>query len=294
MSKALSVHVADQAAAAAEDAAARARVDVRELDDVEALSAVDELFLTIWGPTDRNLVGVAILRALSHSGNYVVGAYDGSQLVGALVGFLGRHEDEQQLHSHILGVHPDIRDRSVGFALKEHQRSWSLARGITTVAWTFDPLVRRNAYFNLTKLGAAITRYYTNFYGDLNDDINGHEESDRVLIEWQLDSEPAIAASTRSLAEPDVANLTSNGAVEAITVADDGSPTVNDASADTLLVRVPQDVVELRRSDQGLATEWRRAVRAVLGSALNDGYVAAGMTRSGFYVVKRVEQERSS
>lgn len=288
MSKsATSLHLADQAAAAAADAAARAQVSVRELDVVEALNEADELFRTIWGPTDRNLVGVAILRALSHSGNYVVGAYDGAKLVGALVGFLGRHDGELQLHSHILGVLPNLRNRSVGFALKEHQRAWALARGITTVTWTFDPLVRRNAFFNLTKLGATITRYYTNFYGDMNDEINGHEESDRVLIEWQLDSEPAIAASTRSLTEPDVTNLTGNGAVEAIVIADDGSPIVNDDAADTLLVRIPQDVVALRRTDQVLATQWRIAVRAVLGSALNDGYVTAGMTRSGYYVVKR-------
>ena len=291
MSKAAtSLHLADQAAAAAEEAASRARVDVRALDDVQTLSGVDELFRTIWGPTDRNLVGVAILRALSHSGNYVVGAYDGSKLVGALIGFLGRHDDDQQLHSHILGVHPDIRDRSIGFALKEHQRAWSLARGITTVAWTFDPLVARNAYFNLTKLGAAVTRYYPNFYGDLNDDINGHEESDRVLIEWQLDSEPAIAASTLALAEPDIASLTSNGAVEALTVADDGLPSVKNASADTMLVGIPQDVVALRRNDADLATRWRHAVREVLGSALDDGYVTAGMTRSGYYVVQRAGQ----
>lgn len=280
-------YLADQAATAAEDAAARARVDVRELDDVEALSSAEELFRTIWGSADRNLVGVAILRALSHSGNYVVGAYDGSQLVGALVGFLGRHDGEQQLHSHILGVNPSIRDRSVGFALKEHQRAWSLARGITTVAWTFDPLVRRNAYFNLTKLGAAITRYYTNFYGELNDDINVHEESDRVLIEWKLDSESAIAASTRSLTEPDAAKLKVEGAAEVLMVAADGGPQRNDVSAPILLVSVPEDIVALRRNNSGLATRWRHEVRTVLGSALNDGYTTVGMTRSGCYVFTR-------
>ena len=282
-----SIDLADQARAAAEDAAARARVHVRELDDVPALCAVEDLFRAIWGPDDRTLMGVALLRALSHSGNYVVGAYDGSQLVGALVGFLGRLEGEEQLHSHILGVHPDVRDRSVGFALKEHQRAWSLTRGITTVAWTFDPLVRRNAYFNLTKLGAGITRYYANFYGDLNDDINGHDESDRVLIEWRLDSEPAIAASTRSLAEPDAAELKSEGAVEALMVATDGGPQRNDVSSRTLLVFVPEDIVALRRRNSELSTRWRQDVRAVLGSALHNGYRAVGMTRSGCYVLRQ-------
>ena len=288
MSKvASSLDLADQATEAAQEAADRARVVVRELDDVGALTEASKLYREIWGPTDQNLMGVAILKALSHSGNYVVGAYEGAKLVGALAGFLGQQDATLQLHSHILGVLPATQGRSVGFALKEHQRAWSLARGITKVSWTFDPLVRRNAFFNVTKLGAAITRYYANFYGDMNDDINGHEESDRVLIEWQLDSEPAIAASTLSLPEPDVMTLTEQGAAEVLTVAEDGTPEVKDVSSDTLLVRVPEDVVALRRHNESVATRWRHAVRAVLGSALNDGYATTGMTRSGYYVVKR-------
>ncbi len=288
MSKAFSsLDLADQATMAAKEAAARARVLVRELDDIGALTEASQLYREIWGPTDQNLMGVAILKALSHSGNYVVGAYDGPRLVGALAGFLGEHDGSLQLHSHILGVVPATQGRSVGFALKEHQRAWALERGITTVSWTFDPLVRRNAFFNITKLGAAVTRYYPNFYGDMNDDINGHEESDRVLIEWQLDSEPAIAASTQSLPEPDVMTLTEQGAAEVLTVAADGGPDLRDVSSDTMLVRVPEDVVALRRRDESLATRWRQAVRAVLGSALNDGYATTGMTRSGYYVVRR-------
>lgn len=288
MSKAASsLDLSDQAIAAAQEAADRARVVVRELDDVGALTEASKLYREIWGPTDQNLMGVAILKALSHSGNYVVGAYEGAKLVGALAGFLGRRDGTLQLHSHILGVLPATQGRSVGFALKEHQRAWSLARGITEVSWTFDPLIRRNAFFNITKLGAAITRYYANFYGDMNDDINAHEESDRVLIEWKLDSEPAIAASKHSLAEPDDAKLKAEGAAEVLIVAADGGPILNEVSAPTLLVSVPEDIVALRRSNSGLATRWRHEVRAVLGSALNNGYTAFGMTRSGAYVLKR-------
>ena len=288
MSKTISsLDLRDQAAVAAKEAAARARVAVTELDDVGALTDASRLFREIWGPTDQNLMGVAILRALSHSGNYVVGAYEGSRLVGAIAGFLGHHDGSPHLHSHILGVLPATQGRNVGFALKEHQRAWALARGITRVSWTFDPLVRRNAFFNLAKLGAAVTRYFSNFYGDMNDDINGHEESDRVLVEWQLDSDAAIAASTLSLPEPDVMTLTAQGAAETLTVAEDGGPEVKDLSSDTMLVRVPEDVVALRRHNEDLATRWRHAVRDVLGSALNDGYATVGMTRSGYYVVQR-------
>lgn len=232
-------------------------------------------------------MGVAVLKALSHSGNYVVGAYEGAKLVGALAGFFGQQDGTLQLHSHILGVVPATQGRSVGFALKEHQRAWSLARGITKVSWSFDPLVRRNAFFNITKLGAAITRYFPNFYGEMNDDINGREESDRVLIEWRLDSEQAIAGSRLSLPEPDVQSLMAQGAAEVLTVAADAEPHLNDASSSILLVCVPEDIVAMRRNDRRLATRWRHALRAVLGSALNDGYEAVGMTRSGYYVLRR-------
>lgn len=265
---------------------------IKELGDVAALTEASTVFRKIWGPTDQNQMGVAILRALSHSGNYIVGAYDGSRLVGALAGFFGRDDASLQLHSHILGVLPDTQSRSVGFALKEHQRAWALSHGITTVTWTFDPLVRRNAFFNVTKLGAAITRYFSNFYGEMNDDINGREESDRVLIEWRLDSEQAIAASTLSLPEPDVSSLKAEGASEVLIVAADGGPHLNDVSSSTLLVRVPEDIVALRRIDNRLATRWRHALRAVLGSALNDGYTTVGMTRSGYYVLSRTNQMR--
>ena len=66
---------------------------------------------------------------------------------------------------------PSHQGTAVGFVLKQHQRSWALERDIDTIEWTFDPLVRRNAYFNLTKLGARLVGYVDNFYGKLHDGV---------------------------------------------------------------------------------------------------------------------------
>ena len=72
-----------------------------------------------------------LLRTYAHSGNYVAGAYRGGRLVGAAVGFLGRDRTgAPHLHSFVAGVEPGGLGRGVGFALKQHQRAWSLDRGV--------------------------------------------------------------------------------------------------------------------------------------------------------------------
>lgn len=283
-----SLDVPQAAAEAASAAAARGGIEIRKLDSLGAIQEATELFRSIWGPEDRDLIGVSTLRALSHSQNYVFGAYLGERMVGAIAGFVGWHGETLQLHSHILGVSPEVQGRNVGFALKEHQRAWSLAKGIATVTWTFDPLVSRNAYFNLTKLGAAVTAYYSSFYGQMNDGINGRDESDRVLIEWALDSPLAVEASVGNGVSLEIDALRRSGAQIALSVGDGEAPLETPVSDGTVLVGIPRDIVAIRARDPQLAARWRSASRDLLEGALNDGYVIAAMARPGYYVLEKV------
>ena len=115
--------------------------------------------------------------------------------VGVSIAFFGQEGDHFHLHSHITGVDPRRQNKSLGFALKQFQRSWALARGTASIRWTADPLVRRNLYFNLCKLGATIVDYYPDFYGPLLDGVNGDGASDRVLLNWELASSRAVEAA---------------------------------------------------------------------------------------------------
>src|SRR6266542_3171738 len=105
------------------------------------------------------------------SDNYVAGAMRDRRMVGASVGFLHPAGGVFGLHSHITGVRAAARGRGAGFALKQHQRAWALARDLPVVTWTFDPLVRRNAFLNLVKLGAEVVEYLPDFYGPMGDGI---------------------------------------------------------------------------------------------------------------------------
>lgn len=276
--------VLDSARVAAAAAARRSEVEVRLLSRIDEMSAVEDLFQKVWavGSVDQ-LISRALLRAFAHSGCYVAGAFRGDTLVGASVGFLGRQAGRLQLHSHISGVAPRLQGASVGFALKQHQRAWALGEGVDEIVWTFDPLVRMNAYFNLTKLGAGIVGYEANFYGDMPDGINRGDESDRCFVSWELTSPKAIAAAEGS-SEP-VVPLRDAGVI--LEEGDGGRPVTKDADGNILLAWVPQDIVDVRRRDPGVAASWRSALRDTFGDAVSDGYNATAMTRSGWYILKK-------
>ena len=277
----LSSELVAGAAATAQSAADHAGVEIRLLDSVADFEAASRLIGHIWSDDDAK-APPTLLRALSHAGNFVAGAFDGAELVGVSIGFFGQEGDELHLHSHITGVDPRLQNRSLGFALKQFQRAWALAHGAASVRWTADPLVRRNLYFNLCKLGASVVGYYPDFYGPLLDGVNGAGASDRVLLHWELASPRAVAAADQPPLESEVRP----GAV-IVAPGTDGSPHAAQSGAETLLVWIPDDIVELRRSDPGQADAWREAVRAAIGGAVADGYRGETITRDGWLLLTR-------
>jgi predicted GNAT superfamily acetyltransferase len=254
-------------------AARAARVTVRELTTIDDFAGVCALFQEIWQPDPASpLVTTELLRALTKAGNYLSGAFDGDRLVGACVGFFGAPADGT-MHSHIAGVSASAGGRHIGYALKLHQRVWAMNRGIGVIAWTFDPLVARNAWFNLGKLGATAAEYLPNFYGGMHDVVNGGDDTDRLLVHWDLRHPTGFAGVP-------------GHAVVALGRAADGAPAPGVTAGETLLVAVPSDITAVRAADPSRAKEWRVAVRDVLGGLLADGARVAGFDRAGWYVVR--------
>jgi predicted GNAT superfamily acetyltransferase len=276
---------------AAERAAKAAGVVIRELASLDELTAAIGVFDSIWEPDSGNSsVRLGLLRALTKSGNYATGAYDATSgsLLGACVGFFGP-PSHAELHSHIAGVIPAGLGRSVGFALKVHQRAWCLRRDVRVIAWTYDPLIRRNAYFNLEKLGARPVEYLPNFYGVMSDAINGGTETDRMLVHWELRSRlvaDACAGTARSMSP---AREIARGAVVALWPGADGWPVAGAGAGHggsrSVLVGVPADVEALRVSDPPCAAAWRTALREALVPLMDGGARVTGFDRDGWYVL---------
>jgi predicted GNAT superfamily acetyltransferase len=265
-----------------------AAVGIRSLTRNEELVAAACLLGEVWAtPDGADHMSPEVLRALVMSGNYVHGAFAGdSGMVGVAVAFAAvRPGEDAELHSHVTGVLAGWRRAGIGLALKRHQREWALAHAISVISWTFDPLIRRNAIFNLSRLAATVTRYEANLYGVLADSINAGDESDRLVVRWQLDSAAAVAAAAGMpyLVE---------GPAPAPRLLPDagGAPRSGDAEGgDRLRVRLPDDIEALRSSDPGLAAAWRLAVRQVLAGTLAAGGRVLGVDSAGDYVLEEGE-----
>jgi len=250
---------------------------LRPLHNSDEMAAASELMARIWRVEKaQSHVSPEMITALAHAGNYVAGAFRNEELIAACVGFF-HPPDAKALHSHITGVHPDAAGTGAGTALKLHQREWCLERGITRVTWTYDPLVARNSYFNIHKLGGEIESYRPDFYGDMRDGVNEGQPSDRVLLVWRLDRPPRDAPEVD---EPWPAVLRSV----------DGRPQLlgeGPAPAEHCRVEIPSDIGAVRRADPGLATAWRAALRSALGGLLEAGWTVAGFDRRGHYLLTR-------
>jgi predicted GNAT superfamily acetyltransferase len=260
-------------------------VEVRS--EREARAAVDVL-AEVWRREDgQPPLPPELAWAFAHSGNYVALALAGDAAVAAAIGFRGEDPDGLLLHSHIAGVLPSWQGSGVGYLIKQHQRSWAIANGLDRITWTFDPLVSRNAYFNVVKLGAQLTRYYVDFYGQMVDGINDGDETDRCLVTWRLRSAGATAAAAGRLAPADIASVRAAGAAELLVRAADGSPRLTLTDDDVRLVQVPDDVVTMRHSRPAASQEWRRALRRALVPAFEEGLEVVGVSRDSWYVLTR-------
>ncbi len=276
----------DRAVHAAGSAARSAGVTVREIGSLGEAEDVVRLYASIWGRADNPPMTLELLRAFTKAGNYVGGAYDGDRLVGACVGFF-HAPAEDALHSHIAGVANGMTGRNVGFALKLHQRAWALLHGVSEIAWTFDPLIGRNAYFNLVKLAADADEYLPNFYGAMVDSINGNDDTDRVLVRWRLRDPVVVAACDGRSERLTVPDEIAARATVGLCVDENGAPLIGRLEGPLVHVGVPDDIAGLRTSDPALAARWRAALREVLTALVADGARIDGFDRAGWYVVRR-------
>jgi predicted GNAT superfamily acetyltransferase len=215
-----------------------------------------EVCRTVWGTDAVRDVDLYFVAA-THGGYFGVAWAEG-KAVGAAFGLLSNAG--RGLHSHMAAVTPEYASIGIGYGLKQHQRAWAASHGIETITWTYDPLVRRNAWFNLVRLGAQVTGYEINYYGALGDAINGNDESDRLIVSWPVNAEAGSATEPRP---------------------------------DDVLVATPEDIEAIRslessgRSVSDQSTQWRLRMRADLHPALSQGWRLVGVSADYRYVLRR-------
>lgn len=226
---------------------------IRPVEDIDDMIKLSDFFQMIWadGP---DVVSFDLGYAILHVGGYASLAWNGDEVVGASFGIRGLHHDQPILHSHVTAS----TIPGVGYDLKMHQLDWARKQNIPAITWTFDPLVRRNSAFNLTKLGAIAIEFLPNFYGTMTDHINAGDVSDRLLAIWPTDTTGAKPIGD---------------AIENIALADvNGQPQLRQFDAtQPYAIYLPEDIERLRKTDLGLVKLWRDDLHNLLENAFESG-----------------------
>jgi predicted GNAT superfamily acetyltransferase len=159
-------------------------IEVRALTEQSELQEGVRLQREIWGFAEIELLPVRLFVVATKVGGHVFGAFDGERMIGFLLAIPGiKQGGMSYLHSHMMGVLPEYRNKGVGRMLKLRQREEALALGVQLVEWTFDPLELKNAFFNIERLGAVVRRYVLNQYGTTTSRLHGGLPTDRCIAE---------------------------------------------------------------------------------------------------------------
>jgi predicted GNAT superfamily acetyltransferase len=165
------------------------RIHIESLTELEQFDRCVELQLAVWNYSEGDLIPRRMFLIASRIGGQVLGAFDGSHIVGFAMGLPAYRNGHAYLHSHMVGVLAEYRNAGIGRQLKLAQREDALARGFELMEWTFDPLEIKNAHLNISKLGAISRRYKRDFYGPSSSPLQGGLPTDRVYAEWWLRSD---------------------------------------------------------------------------------------------------------
>jgi predicted GNAT superfamily acetyltransferase len=258
--------------------------NIRLLETSEEMSAVEHLQREVWPGSETDVVPAHLLITTVHNGGVVLGAFVAEKLVGFVFGFPGLEftpDGPRPKHcSHMAGVLPEHRDSGIGFALKRAQ--WQMVRhqSLDHITWTYDPLLSRNAFLNIARLGAVCSIYRRSEYGDMRDGLNAGLPSDRFQVDWWINTkrvERRLGKHPRPALK--LSNLTRVGVRPFYTLrsgpGDLVRPPEHVPALDAQLVaaEIPPDFMAMKAADFSLARDWRFFSQEFFETAFTKGYI---------------------
>ena len=251
----------------------------------------------VWGLDDIEITSALQLIAAIHAGGmlHLAETVEG-RVVGFAYAFPGLRGSTPYFHSDMLAVLPEHQKQGVGIRLKWAQRDDALARGVSLMAWTFDPLQARNATLNLRRLGGEATEFLENFYGITTASLHHGLPTDRLLVRWELNSSRVaqlLAGGDPPRTVPVPAAVRINDVKWQAGWPVSSEPRL-ELEQPELLFEIPPDWDVLAQAAPRVAEAWHSVLRRAFQAYFARGYRAAdfapteeGGRRRPFYVLRR-------
>ncbi|MCL4247426.1 MAG: GIY-YIG nuclease family protein [Anaerolineae bacterium] len=265
-------------------------IEIRTVHTMDELNTISRIEMDVWGMPAEEAAPGNIMKAIIINGGIAHGAFDGARMIGMSLAFPGVRAGRRYLWSHMAGVLKAYQRQGIGLNIKLAQREWALAQSYDEMRWTFDPIQRGNARFNLHLLGCYTHTYYENHYGQMNDSINVPAPTDRLEAVWRLKDARVKALAAGGAPKPYGGDIADEALI--LRMGDASTPlTASDVFAalqdDPLFIEIPAGGLSSLPRDQVL--NWRLALRAALQRAFAQGYRAVDLVeRDGraFYLLR--------
>ncbi|HYP49856.1 MAG TPA: GNAT family N-acetyltransferase [Pyrinomonadaceae bacterium] len=234
-------------------------IKIREVFGVKEFNRCIELQRAAFKLPDLEISPLRHFIVTNTCGGFTLGAFVEDELVGFVHHLIAVKNGEIIGYSHMAAISPDFQNAGIGARLKWAQREKALSQGVRFIKWTFEPMLPRNAHFNLNRLGATISSYAENYYGtdyNVNFEPSGKPiglDSDRLFASWQLDSERVKSFERGASAEikSDIAKI----------------------------IEIPANWSELVKNDPLKAREEQLRVRAEFQTAFAENLICARFER---------------
>lgn len=146
-----------------------------------------ELQKDIWGLSDMEVYPPWAILVVPKRGGAVLAAFDGAEPIAlAILPPSISGQGEKCLHLHMVGVTKEYRSKGIAEQMLLRSKEWAVENGFSAIRWTYDPLESANANLYIGKLGAFVSKYYVDYYGELTGRDAGLP-SDRFWAEWLFD-----------------------------------------------------------------------------------------------------------
>ncbi|MBX3083786.1 MAG: hypothetical protein KF716_19285 [Anaerolineae bacterium] len=265
---------------------------IRELSTIDDMKKAEALQRLVWDDPST-VIYPHMLISFARSGASMLGAFDGDELVGFLLGYLGLESPTSdrpamtnlKLVSQRMAVMPAYRDAGIGYELKLAQRRYAIRRGIRLITWTFDPLISRNAYLNIHKLGAIVRDYTRDFYGTEVGPLTHFGSSDRALVEWWVTNNRVEERIHRRRPPLTLAQYVDSSVmiVNPTQPASRGylqpSETITMPPSQLAMVEIPDNISDIRDDDPDLAIAWQKHLRETLENLITAGFIITDFVR---------------
>ncbi len=247
---------------------------VKNPDDVKNIT---NIIKSAWHSLNIEGQFIDTVRSMIYHGGFVILAVEDNHAIGMSFSYPGYRNGKIYLYSHMTGVIEEKKKNGIGYLLKMKQKELALKYGYDLIAWTFDPYMALNAYFNIEKLGCISRSYIDNFYGSMDDGLNFGLPTDRLVCEWHIKDFKKYDYDNYN-----IVNKTSNlGKYKIIDRIEFNS---NPA------VYIPEDFQDIKKHSMEIAMDWKLKLRPVFKDLFNRGYVITHFDKgSSCYVFQKMD-----